>query len=124
MLTAKIKTKANGTSETDKAFVKVWKQQITNINKALTKLIEKIGTDTGEIPIFEGFHQALESPIDLDYSSQYIKLEQDDAEIHDKITQSSSANSFSASGGGGFGLFSAKASASHSWSKDLARGHL
>lgn len=136
LLTAKINNKRDSTSKGDKALVEIWSKQIQNITKALDSLIIKLDKDPGDIPIFEGFYQALESPIDmgaskmevqprgfdsLEYSSQYIRLDADISKILDQITQSSNSNSASASLGGGFFLYNAKASASHSWSSGLAK---
>lgn len=134
LLNSKIASKSKDTSAAAKALVAVWTQQSENTVTAMGELVKKIADTTPEIPIFEGFHQALESPIDmgkskmeiqprgfdsLEYSSQYIRLDQEVSAIHDKVMQSSSANSVSLGGGGGL-LFKAKANVSHSWASGIA----
>jgi hypothetical protein len=126
-LQAKIDSK-----KSNKVLVEFWKKEKEQVLALIENLKNKLTETTfDEIPIFEGFHQALESPIDmahskiqvqprgfdsLHYSSQYISMKQNSAEIHDKIEQASRASS--ASIGGGWGIFSANAS--HDWSKGTA----
>src|SRR5436190_1805791 len=84
-----------------KTLIEYWnkeKDTLTNHIEALGKKL--IGITVQEHPIFESFHQALESPIDMakskvevqprgfdsfHYNSQYISMKQSLNEIHEKI---------------------------------------
>ncbi len=117
-------------------LVSLWNQQIASLNKMLQNLAEKIKTEgqkqnsspIPDIPIFEGFHQGIESPIDmgrshlqvqprgfdtLSYSSQYIDMKQTLSEIDDQVKHSSSANDVSISGK----AWMVKGKVSHAWSE-------
>ncbi len=139
LLEAKIATrkKAKEKGDDDPLIVN-WQSQIKAIEACIVQLTKQMNPEGQkiEIPIFEGFQQALESPIDmvashfetqprgfdsLEYSSQYIKMDDDISEIHNKMTQSSSANSLSVGGGGGWGLWKVNAKASYSNTDAVAK---
>ncbi|MBS4170363.1 hypothetical protein [Neochlamydia sp. AcF95] len=118
MLDAKIKARkeVKGRGEVTKALNNCWEEQITAAENLIDTLSKKLAErKDGEIPAFENFYQTLDlSPIDmarsqmevlprgfdsLHYSSQYINMEQELSEIHDRIAHSSIASSISANGG-------------------------
>lgn len=110
-------------------LINLWNNQMTSLEKMIIALAKKIEESKfEEIPIFEGFHQGIESPIDinrsrldvkprgfdsLNYSSQYIDMKQSISEIDDQVKHSSSANDVSISGG----AWIFKGKVSHAWSE-------
>ena len=128
ILGEKIAAKAASEKSSDKALVQLWRQQVEGIEATLKTLIEKLATLPTASPFFEGFQQGLESPIDmgrsklqvqprgfdsLQFSSQYIWMEDSTSAIVDKASHSSKANSVSV--GGDAWIF--KAQVAHTWSK-------
>ncbi len=115
------------------ALRKAWELQIKNLTDNIVILSKELTDDPlGAIPVFRGFQQAAETPIDfsasrmedqvrgfdsLEFNSQYIWLDKSTEEIHDQITQSSSSRSISAKAS--YGIF-VSGSASFSWAKAAA----
>ncbi len=98
-------------------LVNLWYKEIIALSQFISKIGEELEKNTNEaLPVFEGFQQGIVSPIDmgaspieiqprsfdsLTFNSQYINKEEKNSEVHNRITESASTSSYSASGGWG-----------------------
>ena len=125
-------SKGKGDAETD-PLIAIWNQQIDSTKDFLKAIADKIASaGKGEIPLFTSFQQGVVSPVDMgasvveiqprafdsmNFSSTYISMREESEVISDRITQSSSASSFSAGGG----WFFASGSVSHARTDAVVR---
>lgn len=134
ILTERNKKTGEALKTDNDSLIKLYTKQKEEQNKSIKKISEKLGEEI-TVPIFAGFHQAMESPIDLknstlttqlrgfdsvSYTSQYVTMDESTTTMHDKMMRSSSANSASASVGVGFGPWKVEVSASHAWAESAA----
>lgn len=128
ILALEAKIKAQKESKSGSTLIKCWNNEIAAINKLIENLVSQLDEKPMEIPNFGKFHQAVESPFDLEkstmkvqtrgfdslnYSSQYIDMKKDSSTIQDSVKHASSAGNVSASGG----VWIFKANASYAWSE-------
>ncbi len=123
---------AEAKSHKESSLTKYWIKEKVRHENFIKKIHEKLlKEEIEEIPVFEGFHQGLVTPIDtaasklavqprgydsIHYVSQYISMKLDTSEIHNKVDHISNANSASLEGG--WGLFKGKLA--HDWSQATA----